>query len=249
MLLEKFVPQFYGIQHAVCQYVDNSNNVIGTDNCTEAKNYLKYYHILLQDSYKANKLQMNRTKMTFICTRKPRNEQRKLEIELKGNKPIKEVKAMKILGFWQNNKNSLNTQLGKVLAIAANNLDELRPLLKHLSMKNRREVINSKCTSVITYGLELYFGQTLWTRNRLTALIMRNNRAIYQKDYYKVSNRRICNEIGFDEPYILCKKAAYRFIHKTIRSQKPPQLYEMLKFNQNHRECSRIGINDAPSKK
>ena len=116
-------------------------------------------------------------------------------------------------------------------------------------MMNQREVINSKCTSVITYGLELYFGQTLWTQNRSTALLMRNNRAIYQKDYYKVSNRRICNEIGFDEPYILCKKAAYRFIHKTIRSQKPPQLYEMLKFNQNHRECSRIGINDAPSKK
>ena len=43
-------------------------------------------------------------------------------------------------------------------------------------------------------------------------------------------------------------KAAYRFIHKLIRSQKPTQLFKMLKFNRNHRACSRIGILNGPGK-
>ena len=155
---------------------------------------------------------------------------------------------MKILGVWRNNRNFYDTHLSKVAAITAKAIYSLKPLMKHMNLKTRKEVITSKCKSIVNYGLELLFGQSDWVMKKFTAISMWSNRAIYRKDYFKVSNRRICEEIGVDEPSLACKKAAFRFIHKILRSQKPAQLYKMIKFNQHHRECSKIGLINPPSK-
>ena len=155
---------------------------------------------------------------------------------------------MKILGVWRNNRNSYDTHISKVAATTAKALDALKPLLKHMNLKTRKEVVTSKCKSIANYGLELLFGQSEWVMRKYTAISMKSNRAIYRKDHFKVSNRRICSEIGVDEPILACKKVALNFIHKLLRSQKPPQLYKMIKFNQNHRECSRIGLVNPTSK-
>ena len=42
-LLEMKIPIFYGIEHKICQYVDDSNNIIGADNNTELKIYIENY--------------------------------------------------------------------------------------------------------------------------------------------------------------------------------------------------------------
>ena len=46
----------------------------------------------------------------------------------------------------------------------------------------------------------------------------------------------------------MCKKLTLKIIHKLVWSKSPPQLYNQLKFNNRHRDCSRIGLNLAPGK-
>ena len=248
LLLEMEIPQFYGVMHEVIQYVDDSNNTVGTDSIDEMTRYLNIYLQLLQTFYDANKLLLNKEKMTFIVTRKNTGEIRRLELNGPNNTPIKESNAIKLLGIWRNNRNSYDTHLTYLSIATTKAINQLQPLLKHMSTKTRKEVISAKCASISNYGLELLYGQTDWTAKKLTAVKMKCNRAIYKGDTFKVSNRRICKEIQTDEPMIECKKAVFKFIHKVVRTQKPPQLFKFIKFNRIHRDCARIGLIDAPHK-
>ena len=96
--------------------------------------------------------------------------------------------------------------MAKISTSTAKSLEEVRPSLKYMNLKNRREIVNSKCNYIATYGLELLFGQTKWTQKEPTAIIMRNHRAVFMKDFFKISNRRICAEICVDKPLAACKK-------------------------------------------
>ena len=116
--------------------------------------YLNTYHKLLLWFYNANKLQINGSKTTFMVTRRPAKEKRRLRIHIENEEPVIESNAMKILGIWRNNRNSMDTHLGKVSAISAKALEEIRPLLRHMNMKTRKEVVDSKCNSILTYGIE-----------------------------------------------------------------------------------------------
>ena len=74
------------------------------------------------------------------------------------------------------------------------------------------------------------------------------NRAIFCKEYFKVSNRRICLEIGVDQPDQMTKKMTLRFFHKMIWKKSPPQIYNLIQFNNRHRDCSKLGLKYIPSK-
>ena len=77
---------------------------------------------------------------------------------------------------------------------------------------------------------------------------MRCNRSIYRQDWFKVSNRRICRDIGVDQPDQMCRKMTLRNFHKLIWNQAPPQLYKHIKFNNRHRGCSKISLSYPTSK-
>ena len=119
---------------------------------------------------------------------------------------------------------------------------DISHLLKHMDLKTRKEVVYAKAGSIALYGAELFTGQNEWTQNRHTAILMRCNRSIYRKDWFRVSNRRICKDILVDLPQVMCRKATIQFFHKMIWIKKPNQLYEKSKFNIRHRECSKVNI-------
>ena len=77
---------------------------------------------------------------------------------------------------------------------------------------------------------------------------MRCNRNIYRKEWFKVSNRRICKDIKVDLPIQMCQKATLLQMHKIVWTKSPPQLFKLLKFNTRHRECSSIGLTFQTSK-
>ena len=158
-LLEMKIPNFYGMEHKICQYVDDSNNIIGADNNTELQIYIGNYHKLLEHYYTANKIKMNKTKTKFIITKSLESKNPKVRIKVNKNECLGNDLPMKILGFWRNSKGSLDTHLGKVSATAAKALNDIKPYLKHLNTNKRKEVVYSKCASFLTYGLELLFGQ------------------------------------------------------------------------------------------
>ena len=94
----------------------------------------------------------------------------------------------------------------------------------------------------------MYTNINQWTQRRLTATLMCCNRAIFCKEYFKVSNRRICLEIGVDQPDQMTKKMTLRSFHKMIWTKSPQQIYNLIQFNNRHRDCSKLGLKYIPSK-
>ena len=138
----------------------------------------------------------------------------------------------------------LNITSGRIIRI----LTENSPLLRYMSLKTRHEIIYSKAASILLYGSQLFTGMTQWTQRRFTAILMRCNRSIFRKDWFKVSNRWICKEIKVDLPYQMCQKATLFQMHKIMWQKSPPQIFKLFKFNNRHRECSKIGLNFQLSK-
>ena len=212
--------------------------------------YVEHYLKVLEKYYLHNKLQISSSKTKIMMTKNPKNHQQgnNLRFTTSKGETITACNSMKILGFVKNNRDFMDSHLcmvgGRVTAI----LEELSPLLKHMSLKICKEVIYAKAASVLLYGAELYTGLTQWTTNKLTAILMRCNRAIFRKEWFKVSNRRICREINVDLPDQMCKKLTLKIFHKLIWSKSPPQLFNQLKFSNKHRDCSMIGLNCTPGK-
>ena len=155
---------------------------------------------------------------------------------------------MKILGVIKNNRDSMDAHLNMEGGRVTQILTELAPLTKHMSLKNRKEVIQSKAMSLLLYGAEFIPSQNEWTKGRFSVLMMRCNRSIYRKDWFKVSNRRICKDIGTDTPDQIVKKLTLRHFHKIIWNRTPLQIYRRIRFNNNHRNCSKISLSYPPSK-
>ena len=117
-----------------------------------------------------------------------------------------------------------------------------------MNLKTRRETIYAKATSLLLYGSELFTGQTEWTQRKITSILIKCNREIYRKNWFKVSNQKICRDILVDLPEEMLRKSTLRFFHKLVWNKKPIQLYENLKFNTKHRECSKISIKNPMRK-
>ena len=98
------------------------------------------------------------------------------------------------------------------------------------------------------YGIELYVGHTQKTLNKVSVLLMKCNKAIYAKDYHRVSNSKICRDIKVDPPEVIIKKTAIRFIHKVIISERPAQIYDKIRFNNRQRNCSKLALKDGFNK-
>ena len=189
-LLELKIPQYYGIGYFVNQYIDDSTNIIGCSNKVELQNYLKSYHEVLEEYYKANKLKLNSEKTKIIVTKAKNNTNDRSPVEFKTaeGETIREDNAIRILGFLKNNRDSYDSHLGQINGRVCKVLSEIRPYLKHMNLKTRRETIYAKAASLLLYGSELFTGQTEWTQRKITSILIKCNREIYRKNWFKVSN-------------------------------------------------------------
>ena len=150
--------------------------------------------------------------------------------------------SMKILGIIKNNRDSIDSHLNMVGGRISGILAELKPLLKYMNLKTRKEIIYSKAASILLYGSELYSGMSEWSKNRFSVILMKCNKAIFRKDYFKVSNKKICKEIGVEMPDQMCRKATLKKFHKIIWNQSPPQIFNLIRFNTRHRDCSKLSL-------
>ena len=117
-------------------------------------------------------------------------------------------------------------------------------------MKQRREIIYSKALSIISYGLALYAGQNEELKDRLTTVMMRGNRLIYNQPIPEnTKNEWICRKIGVKTPRQLVTEAAAKAMHSVIDLQAPPELYKMLEFPKHFRKAALVGLKEYPRTK
>ena len=102
-------------QHDITQYVDDSSNVIGAASKKALTGYAEEYLVLLAAYYRANKLQLNAEKTTFMMVgAKYTNRRRNKVIIHAANSQIEDDYAIKILGWWISPDGKVNYHLNKI---------------------------------------------------------------------------------------------------------------------------------------
>ena len=71
------------INHDIIQYVDDSNNVISTENADELQLYINKYFGLIEAFYNINKLKINpdKSKLMIVCKPKFRNNTKNMVLQ------------------------------------------------------------------------------------------------------------------------------------------------------------------------
>ena len=105
------------------------------------------------------------------------------------------------------------------------------PPFKYMSKKDKQIVIQSKVKSLIKYGLPLMMSSTQAIRNKVTLLLMRANKFMYDGYKFKVKNSLICRQLNIDLPEEEMWKTALKFIHRLIFNKSPPQIMKLIKIN------------------
>ena len=242
-LFEMTIPNYYSIDHEVNQFVDDSSNVVGSETEEELGLYTTDFLKIMEIYYHINKLKLNAEKTKVMVTKS--KDTKKIKVTAPNGEEITADKSIKILGYWKNSRDNYETHINRITGIVTKRLSEIRPYLRCMNIKTRRKMIYSKVASIILYGIELYLGQTDEILHKITVLLMKCNKAIFCQDYMRVSNHKICKEISVDPPEVLIKKAALRFVHKLINTEKPKQLFNKIRFNNKTRRCAKLSLIDG----
>ena len=99
-------------------YIDDVTHVVGAKNKEELEIELNNLYSLLKRLYNNKILQMNGTKTCFITIASSHDNRspNKLKIKVDENFSITEDQCIKILGFFQNRRNSMDTQVNAIAA-------------------------------------------------------------------------------------------------------------------------------------
>ena len=85
--------------------------------------------------------------------------------------------------------------------------------------------------SIASYGLGLYIGQPEIVKDKITAIFMRANRAIYKWPLpLKTKNEFVCRKIGKKTPRQLIVEEGVKFMHRCINTQCPNKIFDELTF-------------------
>merc|ERR1711954_520962 len=237
------------IEHDTTNYVDDSSNSIGGNSIEEIKSYTGTYMSLIGKYYDANRLKLNQDKTTVMVVDNPEKKGIRLTLEL-GEDKVKSDLSIKILGWWITPDNKLNHYISKIKGPIYRTLAEIKPYLQFMNLKQRREVIYSKALSIVNYGLALYTGQTEEIKDKMTALMMKGNRMIYNKPVLEGMKKEwICKQIQVKTPRQMMAEAAAKEMHRIVNTQAPPELYKLLVFPTHFRKAAKIALNHYPRTK
>ena len=197
----------------------------------------------------ANKLLIN-TEKTKIMIMNNNKKKKKLKLTLKNGDIIEDDHAIKILGWWSMPTDSMNEHLNKICGITYKNLAEVKPLLKFMSLENRRQIVYSKVLGAAFYGLGIYASQTELIKDKFTAIVMKGNRAIYGLPVpSKTKEEYICQKIGKKTPQQLILEACSKFMHKIVNNQTPHKIFNQLTFQRKFRKNARLHTKRPPKTK
>ena len=106
----------FDIDHIIINYVDDSTNIISSDNKDQLQKYIDQYYILLTNYYDINYLKINSDKLTLLVTTRPGNRQLTQDIRLTGGDYIIEQSdKIKILGLYFTNGLENGPNISKII--------------------------------------------------------------------------------------------------------------------------------------
>ena len=104
------------IDHIIINYVDDSTNIISSDNKDKLQRYIDPYYILLTNYYNINYLKINSDKSTLLVTTRPCNTHISKDMKLTaGDYTIEQSDRIKILGLYFTNGLDNGPNVSKVI--------------------------------------------------------------------------------------------------------------------------------------
>ena len=127
-------------------YIDDVTHVVGAKNKEELEIELNNLYSLLKRLYNNKILQTNDMKTCFITIASSHDNRspNKLKIKVDENFSITEDQCIKILGFFQNRQNSMDTQANAIAAKTGMLMSKLKPAIPYLDYQTRRTLITTK---------------------------------------------------------------------------------------------------------
>ena len=127
-------------------YIDDVTHVVGARNKEDLEIELNDLCSLLKRLYNSKILQTNVTKTCFITIASSHDNRspNKLKIKVDENFSITEDQCIKILGFFQNRRNSMETQVNAIAAKTGMLMSKLKPVNPYLDYQTRRTLITTK---------------------------------------------------------------------------------------------------------
>ena len=141
--------------------------------------YVNDLYCLLEKLNNNKKLQINGTKTQLLTIKDKDEDDHKIRIKVDENNYITESETMKILGFTQNRKNTMDSHLNRTASKIGMTLANLKPALKFMTPEIKKRVVTAKVKSIALYGSQLLIGQPQSVIQRTCVLIMRVNRAMH----------------------------------------------------------------------
>ena len=136
------------IDHTVVNFMDDSNSLISFTEHTDANHYLNRYFDILKIFYNSNKLCLNPEKTNVLILAKPKLKKEADEIKIvTEDEDVTAKNQIKVLGFYFNERMSMDTTLDKVVAGINSSLAAISNFKPYMSERARLTFVNSYLAS------------------------------------------------------------------------------------------------------
>ena len=209
------------VRHITIQYVDDSTSVVSCNDFEVLRKYLQDYYDLLVIHYKNNKLVLNGDKTAIMLLKgvNMKTMKKNMSIMTETSATLSDQKQMKVIGLWRNQTNCMSTHIRKTKNVTSKLLREIQPHLNLVDQKSRQEIVKSKIISIVTYGIELYQGQTNEVKQMFCTTMNKCYRYIHGGYTLYLRNDILCKRIGVVKPEDMIRNAAILFMHKLIETK------------------------------
>ena len=236
-------------EHTVAQFVDDSNSVIIVKDKSKADKYINLYFLMLKIFYNMNKLKINdeKTNLMIICN--PKHEDIAKITSIRTDKEtIKPKEKFKILGWIQNRHLNYNDHINHIASIINHRIHRATELKQYMSTKTRTIFCNTYLFSVLNYGAPLMSDSNEFVKKKMHFLHMKICRYARGNYGFKISCKRICNDIGKKTSSEEFQDARSKLSQRIIYNQLPKSIYSKLKMPRS-RYNAKIGLKLYPNKK
>ena len=236
--------------HNVIQYVDDSTNVISTEDETSLQSYINDYFKILEAYYNINKLLINSDKSKLMISCKPSLRNKVTNITLKASQyVIEQSDKIKVLGTYITSGLTNLATINDMIAKINFRRQLLYNIFKYSKLRTKIILTNSLIISIFRYASPLLINSNINEIKKLQTLLMKCSRPILGYESYKLSTTKIMQKLKWLTIPHLIMKESILFLHKVIYENLPKSIFDFYTYshnsNQNIRSVRKIMVKNV----
>lgn len=229
------------VDHSIVNYVDDSTNLISSEDIISLKLYLDNYYILLENFYNINFLKLNPDKTKLLVTCKPNLREGAQSITLQANKfTISQTNSIKILGVFITSGFDHTPNVNAIVSKVNYRIYVLKKIARYTNVKTRQILYNSLIVSIFSYCANNLINMNKIQLNKLSVLYNKCAHNVLGLHSYKLNLTTIYKKLNWTSFPQLIILESLKLIHKISYEHKPKALYDLFYFNMERSNIDRL---------